>query len=93
LLEDFEAVLQDGRLLYGQIVSVRDISQHKKAEEELNKRMEALLSWESMTLRRESRILELKKEVNALLVELGKPWRYSEDEEVLSSLPEEYQIS
>ena len=54
----------------------RDITERKRAEAKLKERMEELLSWETVTLRRERRVLELKQEVNDLLAKLGKPPRY-----------------
>jgi PAS domain S-box-containing protein len=71
--------------LLGAIIS--DITERKQAETKLNERMEELLSWENVTLGREGRILELKKEVNELLAEQGKPPRYGSLEEGLSSPP------
>ncbi len=58
----------------------RDITERKQAEEKLKERMEELLTWESVTLGREGRVMELKKEVNELLAERGKPPRYGDPE-------------
>jgi PAS domain S-box-containing protein len=65
----------------------RDITGRKQTEEKLKERMEELLSWENVTLGREARILELKKEVNDLLTRLGKPPRYVGVEEGLPGPP------
>ncbi len=65
------------RLPSGEIVAVYDdITERKKAEEELKKQMEELVSWHHVTLGREGRVLELKDEVNELLAKLGQPPRY-----------------
>jgi len=58
----------------------RDITDRKQVEEKLNERMEELLTWENVTLGREGRVMELKKEVNELLAKLGKPPRYGDPE-------------
>ena len=67
----------DGKL----VVFMRDITDRKQAEAKLNERMEELLTWENVTLGREERVMELKKEVNELLAEMGKPPRYRDPEE------------
>lgn len=53
-----------------------DITDRKRTDEELRTRMEELLSWQNVTLGREGRVLELKREVNELLKKQGKPPRY-----------------
>ena len=63
-----------------------DITDRKQAEKKLNERMEELLTWENVTLGREGRVMELKKEVNELLAELGKPPRYGDPEEEIYCL-------
>ena len=68
-LMDFE-----GEKLFAAIIS--DITERKSAEAKLNEQLEELQRWYKITLGREERILELKKEVNSLLSENGKPPRY-----------------
>ena len=58
------------------IVTSRDITARKQAEEELKKRLEELNRWYKATLGRESRIIEMKREINELLQQAGKPARY-----------------
>jgi PAS domain S-box-containing protein len=53
-----------------------DITERKQAEEELKRQMEELAAWHQVTLGRESRVLELKSEVNELLTKLNQPARY-----------------
>jgi hypothetical protein len=53
-----------------------DITRHKQAEQQLAEQLHELLRWQDLMLDREDRILELKGEVNALLVRLGEPSRY-----------------
>jgi PAS domain S-box-containing protein len=60
----------------GALAFVRDITERKRAEAALVEQLEELRRWHEMTLGRETRILELKREVNQLLVEAGSPPRY-----------------
>jgi PAS domain S-box-containing protein len=54
----------------------QDISERKNAEINITRQLEELRRWHEATLDRESRILELKKEVNDLLYQTGQPARY-----------------
>ena len=58
--------------LYG-----HDITKRKQAEEEIKKQLEELQRWQGVMLSRESRILELKREVNELLGKAGQPPCYT----------------
>jgi PAS domain S-box-containing protein len=58
-----------------------DITEHKKAEAQLREQVDELRRWQDATLGRESRILELKHEVNDILVRSGQPLRYASAEE------------
>ncbi|MHB0970453.1 MAG: PAS domain-containing protein [Thermoanaerobaculia bacterium] len=58
------------------IAVVQDITERKRAEAALMEQLEELRRWHEVTLGRETRILELKREVNQLLVEAGSPPRY-----------------
>ena len=64
----------------GQVVrmtgSMQDITERKRAEAVLSKQMEELRRWHDATLHRESRVLELKREVNQILASAGLPPRY-----------------
>ena len=53
-----------------------DITDRKKAEETLQKQFNELKKWQSVTLGREGRIIELKKEINELLLASGKEQKY-----------------
>jgi len=55
---------------------IRDISERKKREEELKKKNEALKRFNKLAVGRELRMVELKKEINALLEQLGEENRY-----------------
>jgi len=54
----------------------RDITNRFKAEEEIREQLDELRRWYEVTLDRESRVLELKNEVNKLLEQSGKALRY-----------------
>lgn len=53
-----------------------DVSERKRTERKLREQLEELLRWQNVTLDREGRIQELKREVNGLLAEMGRPPRY-----------------
>lgn len=59
------------------IAIVQDISSRKQAEEKLQEKLDELQRWQEATQGRETRILELKQEVNELLADNGKPARYA----------------
>jgi PAS domain S-box-containing protein len=53
-----------------------DLTERKKAEAEIRRQLEELKRWHDVTLDRETRVLELKHEVNVLLGRLNEPIRY-----------------
>ena len=53
-----------------------DITDRKLAEQALNKKMDELERFHNLTVGRELKMIELKKEVNALLKQAGKPEEY-----------------
>jgi PAS domain S-box-containing protein len=54
----------------------RDITERKRAEEELEEKNEALKRFNKLAVGRELRMIELKKEINALLEDQDKEPRY-----------------
>jgi PAS domain S-box-containing protein len=54
----------------------QDISERKRAEDEIKKQLDELQRWYGATMERENRVLDLKREVNELLVKSGQPPRY-----------------
>jgi len=58
------------------IAVVQDITARKHAETTLNEQFGELHRWHETTLGRESRVLELKREVNELLISQGQSPRY-----------------
>jgi PAS domain S-box-containing protein len=59
------------------LTTVIDITKRIEAEEKIRDQNEELRRWHEVTLNRENRVLELKQEVNELLVSVGKPIRYA----------------
>ncbi len=62
------------------MVTMIDITERKQAEERIKQQLDELKRWYSVTLGREDRIRELKREVNEILDRLGEPFRYSKQE-------------
>jgi PAS domain S-box-containing protein len=56
---------------------VRDITERKRAEEELQQRYAQLERWQRTTVGREVRMIELKQEINSLCRAAGLPERYA----------------
>jgi PAS domain S-box-containing protein len=56
--------------------SVEDITDRKKAEEELQKKISELQRFHNLTVGRELTMIELKKEINAILAKTGQPEKY-----------------
>jgi PAS domain S-box-containing protein len=55
---------------------VRDITEHKKAEEDLENKVSHIENLNKMFTGKEIQMIELKKEVNSLLEQLGQPKKY-----------------
>jgi PAS domain S-box-containing protein len=60
----------------GYIGHCLDFTERKQAEEENRSKLNELQRWYAATLDREDRVLEIKKEVNDLLKEAGRPIKY-----------------
>jgi PAS domain S-box-containing protein len=58
------------------IISFIDITERKKAEDELLKKIDELLLFQRLTVGRELKMIELKKEINELLKGSGKNEKY-----------------
>lgn len=59
------------------IAIVQDITARKLADETLQIKLDELQRWHEVTLNRESRIQELKREVNEILIRSGESPRYA----------------
>ncbi len=66
---------------YLHIAVVQDITERKLVEAKVSEQLEELRQWHGVTLGREMRVLELKEEVNEVLVQAGLPPRYANMEE------------
>jgi len=55
----------------------RDITARKEAEQKIQKQLHELQRWQEVMLGREDRVMELKREVNALLARQNQPLRYT----------------
>ena len=55
---------------------IMDITQRKLAETELKQRMEELEKFNRVMVGRENRMIELKRDINELLMKLGQPKKY-----------------
>ena len=68
-------IIKDGKVSGISAIS-RDITNRKLAEEELNKRNKELETFNDVTVDREIRIIELKKEINELIEKAGEKPKY-----------------
>jgi PAS domain S-box-containing protein len=64
----------------GVIVST-DITERRQREAKLKEQVDELNRWHQVTLGRENRVMELKREINDLLQQMGKPPKYSSIEQ------------
>ena len=55
-----------------------DITEHKQTEDALRRNLDELRRWQAIMLDREGRVIELKREVNGLLRELGRPEKFAD---------------
>ncbi len=74
--EHFMITASDTGEVLGMGTVTRDITDIREAEEALRERAEALEEFSDLATGRELRMVELKREVNELLREQGKPPRY-----------------
>ncbi|MCG2722905.1 MAG: PAS domain S-box protein, partial [Thermodesulfovibrionales bacterium] len=64
--------IEENRRLVGAVVAFTDITEHKKTEEEIKKRVKELEEFYDMAVGRELRMKGLKEEIEELKEELGK---------------------
>ncbi|MBP6870409.1 MAG: PAS domain S-box protein [Bacteroidales bacterium] len=64
----------------GFIATITDITARKETEKKIQQQLDELQRWQQVTLGREDRIMELKREVNDLLLRLNEPVKYKSQE-------------
>jgi PAS domain S-box-containing protein len=77
IIEVNSTAIKEGSSVVGTHNVARDITERKWAEDEIKKQLVELQRWQNATLGRESRVLELKHEVNELLGKAGQLPRYA----------------
>lgn len=70
----------EGQLI-GYLKIMRDLTESKQAQEELSEQFEELKRFNAAAVGRETRMIELKKEINDLCKRIGEEPRYSLDDE------------
>ena len=60
----------------GNIVILNDITERKRAEDELNRNIEELERFSKVAYGREKKMIQLKQEINELMVQLGQGEKY-----------------
>ncbi|MCX8043005.1 MAG: response regulator [Desulfobacterota bacterium] len=81
LLVTVDPILDRNGTMQSAVHIIRDITELRKSERSLRLKLDELQRWHKVVLNREDRIIELKKEVNELRKEAGKPLRYGPDGE------------
>lgn len=71
----------------GSLGAGEDITERRQADIRSAAQLDELRRWHEVTLGRESRVLDLKREVNQLLARLGEAPRYAGDEALADGLP------
>jgi PAS domain S-box-containing protein len=78
--ESGDAILDEGGNPIFLTGVAQDITERKLAEAALHKKIDELLRFQRLTVGRELRMIELKKEINTLLSQAGKPEKYRIDD-------------
>lgn len=65
-----------GETIVGRVWSFRDVTERKQGEAALRQKIETLERFQAVTVGRELQMIELKKEINALLKQTGHPEKY-----------------
>ncbi len=73
--------IDQGDRIMGAVITFRDISGRRRAEEELRQYVSDLERFNQLTLGREERMIELKQEINGLLEKMGRARKYRIAEE------------
>ncbi|HWA28846.1 MAG TPA: PAS domain S-box protein [Lacunisphaera sp.] len=75
----YEPTQVDGKVALV-VVVLTDVTERRRAEQAIRDQLDELRRWHEVTLGRERRIMELKREVNALLAERQQPARYATED-------------
>jgi len=75
-LEGIAVNLLDDPAIGGIVTNYRDVTERMQAEERIRAQLDELLRWQSVMVKREDRMVQLKTEVNELLHRQGRPIRY-----------------
>jgi len=79
----YNPIINNDGTIIGATRIARDVTPQRELEAGLQQRLDELRRWQKATLGRESRTLELKREVNQLLTQMGKAPRYDDRGEIL----------
>ena len=79
----YNPIFSTDGIIIGATRIARDVTSQRELETGLQQRLDELSRWQKATLGRESRTLELKREVNQLLLRMGKAPRYDDRGEIL----------
>lgn len=74
-----DPLLDEGGSLIGVVHIIRDNTERKLAGDKISQQFTELRRWQNVMLDREDHVIELKKEVNELLKQLGKERKYHSD--------------
>ena len=70
----------DNPSIQGLVVTIRDITERKRAEKKIQSQLDELKRWQDVMLGREDRVQELKREVNEICRRMGEAMRYKSQE-------------
>jgi PAS domain S-box-containing protein len=76
-IESHFSNMLDNENINGIVINFRNITERKKAEEQLRQKMDELIRFQKITVGRELSMIDLKREVNELLTSQGKLPKYS----------------